>query len=195
MKAVRAAGMLVVCGLAMAGNAVAAGRAAAPSAQEIAAKPELVVAAIQNQNAEDSAAIVVGALKAVFASDWPEAKKRQHCVAIVAHAVAAKGKEAAPMMGFVAARIPPAWLPVVAATAVVAAGDNSPALAKAMLEAVAGDAALVEACRAACADPSSVLSPAEIAIIRMITLPTPSQSLSKAPPLPVPRPAEKYSGQ
>jgi len=180
----------------MAGNSARAEETAAPSAQEIAAQPKLVVAAIQKLNAEDSAAIVTQALTAVLASDWPEAKKREQIIALITYAVAAKGHKAGPMMRIVASGVPAAWLPLVAATAVVAAGDNSPAIAAAMLEAVAGDAALVEACRAACANPSSVLSPTEIGIIRGIILPSPSAAPAKAPPLPtIIRGAERYSGQ
>jgi len=196
MKIVRAVGMLAVCGLVMGGSAMAAAEVKAPSPQEIAAKPELVVAAIRDRNVEASAAIVMQSLTAVFTSDWTEAKKRQQVIALISYAVASKGKDAAAMMGLVAARVPAAWLPLVAATAVVAAGDNSPAVAKAMLEAVAADAQAAAACRAACANPSTVLSSAEMRIVRGITLPTPSALPAKASPLPtVIRAAEKYPGQ
>jgi hypothetical protein len=196
VKTARSIVLMVVCGLALCGNALTAMAAPEPGAREIAAKPELVASAIRDRNAGDSAATVVQALTAVLSSDWSEAKKREQVIALIAYAVAAKGTNAAPMMGLVAAGVPPAWLPVVAATAVVASGDNSPAVADAILAAVAGNAALAEACRAACANPSSVLSPAEIVIIRDITLPEPAQVHVKAPPLPTTiRPAEKYSGQ
>lgn len=196
MKIIRSVELLALCGLAMAGSAVAAGEVVAPGPREIADKPALVVAAINNQNVEDSAVIVAQALLAVFSSDWPEARKREHTVALVAHAVAAKGMEAAPMMGIVAARVPSAWLPIIAATAVVAAGDHSPAVARAMLVAVAGNAQISEACRAACENPSTLLSPTEIGVVRGIILPMPSATPAKAPPLPtIIRPAELYAGQ
>ncbi len=196
MKTICGVGMLVLCGLLIAGGALAAGEVAVSSPQEIAAKPELVVAAIRNQNAEDSAATVAQALTAVFTSDWTEATKRQHVIALITYAVAAKGMEAAPMMGIVAAGIPAAWLPVIAATAVLAAGDNSPAVAKGMLAAVADNAQASAACRAACENPSTVLSPPEIGSVRGIILPTPSAAPAKAPPLPtIIRPAEQYPGQ
>ncbi len=189
-------GMWVVCGLALAGSAMAAGEARAPSAQDIAAKPELIVAVIRHQNAQDSATVVGQALAAIFASDWQEANKRSHVISLVTYAVATKGKDAAPMMGLVAAGMPPAWLAVVAATAVMAGGDNSPAVANAMLAAVAGNAQAVAACRTACASPSTVLSPTEIGMVRAVTLPTPPQAPAKAPPLPtIIQPAEKYPGQ
>ncbi len=196
MKTICGVGVLVVCGLAMVGDALAAGEVAASSPREIAAQPELVVAAIRGQNAEDSAATVAQALTAVFTSDWTEAEKRQHVIALITYAVAAKGMEAAPMMGIVAAGVPSAWLPVIAATAVLAAGDHSPAVAKAMLAAVDGNAQASDACRAACANPSTVLLPTEIGTVRGIILPTPSAAPAKAPPLPtIIRPAEQYSGQ
>src|ERR1035437_470497 len=103
MKTIRLLGMLLVCGLVMEGSAVAAGKAPAPSALEIAAKPELVVAAIQNQSVSNSAAIVVAALNAVLASELSDATKRERVIAIVAYAVAAEGNAAASMMGIVAA--------------------------------------------------------------------------------------------
>lgn len=196
MKTIRSVGLLALCGLLMADVALGVGEVAAPSPQEIAAKPELVVAAIKDQNAQDSAAIVAQSLLAVFSSDWSEAKKREHTVALVTYAVAAKGMEAAPMMRLMSARVPSAWLPVIAATAIVAAGDNSPAVAKAMLAAVAGNTQASEACRAACENPSTVLSPPEIAAVRGIILPTPSAAPAKVPPLPtIIRPAEPYAGQ
>ena len=196
MKTIRRVGMLVLCGLVMAGSAVGAGDVAAPSPQEIADKPELVVAAIRNQNVEASAAIVVQSLTSVFTCDWTEAKKRQHVIALITYAVAAKGRDAAPMMGLVAAGVPSAWLPVIAATSVVAAGDNSPAVVAAMLEAVAGNAEAAAACRAACANPSTILSPPEIGAVRGIILPTPSAAPAKAPPLPtIIQAAETYEGQ
>ena len=196
MNTIRLVGLLVVCGLVMAGSAVAAGEVAAPSPQEIADKPALVVAAIKDQIAQDSAAIVVQSLTAIFTSDWAEAKKRQQVIALITYAVAAKGMEAAPMMGIVAARVPSAWLPVIASTAVVAAGDHSPAVASAMLDAVAGNAEAAAACRAACANPSTVLSPPEIGAVRGIILPTPSAAPAKAPPLPtIIQAAETYEGQ
>lgn len=196
MKTIGRFGMLVVCCLVMAGSAVAAGEVAASSPQEIAAKPQLVVAAIRNQKVEVSAAIVVQSLTSLFTCDWTEAKKRQHVIALITYAVAAKGKDAAPMIGIVAAKIPSAWLPVVSATAVVAAGDNSPAVAAAMLKAVADNPKAAAACRAACANPSTVLSPPEIGITRGIMLPTPSTAPAKAPPLPtIIQPAETYPGQ
>jgi hypothetical protein len=196
MNTIRLVGLLVVCGLVMAGRAGGAGEVAAPSSQEIADKPALVVAAIKGQTAQDSAAIVVQSLTAIFTSDWTEAKKREHVIALITYAVAAKGQDAAPMMGLVAAGVPSAWLPVIAATSVIAAGDNSPAVAAAMLEAVAGNAEAAAACRAACENPSTVLSPTEIGIVRGIILPTPSAAPAKAPPLPtIIRPAEQYPGQ
>lgn len=196
MKTIHSVGLSIVCGLVMAGSTLAAGEAAVSSPREIADKPALVVAAINKQNAERSAAIVAQALLDIFSSDWPDAKKRDHTVALVTYAVAAKGLEAAPMMGLVAARVPSAWLPVLAATAIVAAGDNSPTVAKAILAAVAGNAQTSEACRAACENPSTVLSPTEIGVVRGIILPTPSAAPAKAPPLPtIIRPAEQYSGQ
>ena len=196
MKTARPFGLVMLCGSILCGRAVAGGAAAAPNAPALAARPAAIIAALRHRGAEDSAAVLVGALEAVFAADWSEAKKQERCVALVAYAVAAKGKEAAPMMRIVASGVPPAWLPLIAATAVVAAGDNSPAVAKAMLEAVAVDPQASEACRAACANPSTVLLPTEMGIIRGITLPTPSEAPSKAPPLPtILRSAEKYLGQ
>jgi hypothetical protein len=196
VKTVHKVGMLVLCGLVVAGSKLAAGEVAASSPREIAAKPELVVVALRGQSAEDSAAIVVQFLAEVFVSDWSESKKRECVIALITYAVAAKGMEAAPMMGIVAARVPSAWLPVIAATAVLAAGDHSPAVAKAMLAAVADNAQASAACRAACENPSTVLSPTEIGTVRGIILPTPSAAPAKAPPLPtIIRPAEQYSGQ
>jgi len=195
MKTIRSGGLLALCGLLMAGS-VAAGEVAAPSPQEIAAQPEMVVAALRDRTVEASGSIVAQALAAVFAADWPEKLKRERCIALVAYAVAAKGRDAAPMMGIVAGQVPAAWLPVVAATAVVAAGNHSPAVAEAMLAALAGNAPALDACRAACADPATVLLPAEIAVIRGIMLPTPSQTSPKAPPLPTSlQPADTYEGQ
>ena len=204
MKTVRSVVLLMVCGLTLCGRAWAADADASKhSAQEIAAKPELIVTAIQGQTAENAAAIVAQALTAIFSSDLTDAKKRENVIALIAYAVATMGPEAAPMMGLVAAGAPPSWLPVIAATAVVAAGNDSPAVAQAMLDAVAGNAELVEACRAACANPSTVLSQAEMAIILGIALQTPAQTTVKAPPLPTNlrraqthiRSAVKYSGQ
>ncbi len=213
MRTICRVGVGVVCGLLVAGGALAAGEAAASTPQEIAAKPELVVAAIRGQNAEDSSAIVMLSLVEIFASDWSESKQRERVISLITCAVAAKGMEAAPMMGIVAARVPSAWLPLIAATAVLAAGDHSPAVANAMLAAVADDAQASDACRAACENPSSVLSPTEIGMVRGILLPTPSAAPAKAPPLPttiragdaasakapplptILRPAERYLGQ
>jgi len=194
MKTIRSVVLLVMCGLIVAGGAVAAGADKTPSAREIAAKPELIVVAILNQDAAASAAIVAGALEAIFSSNWSEAKKREQCIAVVTYAVAAKGKDAAAMMGIVAARVPAAWLPVIAATAVVAAGDSSSAVAQAMLDAVGGNAALAEACRAACAKPATVLTSSEIGSVRGILLSRVSPGVVKALPTII-KPANKYSGQ
>jgi hypothetical protein len=188
--------MFVACGLLMAGQARAEGEPAVPSARDISATPELVVAAIRDQSVERSAAIVVAALDALLATDWSEARKREHCIALITYAEAIKGKDAAPMMRLVIARVPPAWRALIAATAVVAAGDNSPAVAKAILEAVAGNAQDAESCRSACDNPTTVLLPTEVGVVRGIMLPTPTQAPAKAPPLPtIIRPADLYPGQ
>lgn len=172
MKTIRSVSLLAFCALVMAGSAMVVGDAAASTPQQIAANPELVVAAIQGQNAEASAAIVAQALSAIFASDWSAAVKRERCIALIAYAVAAKGRDAAPMMGLVVGQVPAAWLPVVAATAVVAAGDNSPAVADAMLAALAGNAQALAACREACNHPWTILRPGEMTYVRGITLPS-----------------------
>ncbi len=196
MKIVHRVGMLVLCGFVVAGSAPAAGNLAPSSPREIADRPERVVAVIRGQNVGDSAAIVVQSLAEIFTSERSEPKKRERVISLITYAVAAKGLEAAPMMGIVAARVPSAWLPVIAATAVLAAGDHSPAVAQAMLAAVADNAQASDACRAACEHPSTVLLPTEIGMIRGIILPTPSAAPAKAPPLPtLIRPAEKYRGQ
>jgi len=164
--------------------------------QEIADKPELVVSAIRNQDAEKAAGIVLKALAAIQATKWSDAKKRQHTVALITYAVAAKGNNAGPMMGLVAAGIPAASLPLVAATAVVAAGDNSPAVANAIVAAVANNTQSAEAARSACDSPTTVLLPTEVGTIRGTILPTPTQAPAKAPPLPtIIKGAEKYPGQ
>lgn len=190
------AGMWAACSLVMAGTALAADVAGQSNPQDMAKNPESIVAAIRHQSVQESAAIVGRALAVIFSSDWPEAKKREHCIALVTYAVALKGQEAAPMMRILRSLIPPARVPLVAATAVIAAGDNSPAVAKAMISVLAADAQAAEDCRSACANPSTVLLPTEIGIVRGITLPTPSVAPAKAPPLPtIIRAAEKYSGQ
>ena len=195
MKAVRAVCILAVCGLALASRAETE-TVRGPDAAQIAAKPELVVAAVRNMDTDHAATVVVGALEAILGSDWSDEKKRERCIALITYAEAARGKEAASLMALVMRRVPAAWRPLVAATAVVAAGSASPDVAKAILEAVAGDPASVEACRAACATPSSILLPTEMGLVRGIMLPTPSQAPAKAPPLPtIIRPAEKYPGQ
>jgi hypothetical protein len=196
VKTICGVGLLVLCGVVVAGSALAAGDVAALSPREIADKPEMVIEAIRDRNAEDSAAIVVKSLAEILASDWSEAKRRESVISLITYAVAAKGMDSAPMMGILAARVPSAWLTVIAATAVLAAGDNSPSVAKAMLTALDGDTARAESCRTACANPSTVLLPTEIGTVRGIILPTPSAAPAKAPPLPtIIRPAEQYSGQ
>jgi hypothetical protein len=196
MKIMRTVGMWIVCGMTLLSQVLAEGKAPPPSAQAIADKPERVVPALHNQNATESAAIVVQALTVIISSDWSEAKKRANTITLITYAVATQGLEAAPMMRIVLIHIPAAWLPLVAATAVLAAGDNSPAVAKAMLESLAGNEPATEACRAACANPSTVLLPTEIGAVRGIILPTPSQAPAKAPPLPtIIQGADKYLGQ
>ena len=74
-----------------------------------------------------------------------------------------------------------------------------------MIDAVAGNKALADACKSACDNPTSILHPTEIGTIRNTILPAPSQAPAKAPPLPtiirggdVPAiisSAEKYPGQ
>ncbi len=174
--------------------AAGVGRQATP--QEIAETPELVVSAIRNEDAKKAAAIVVKALAAIQSTKWSDAKKRQHTVALITYAVAAKGNNAGPMMGLVAAAIPAASLPLVAATAVVAAGDNSPAVANAMVAAVASNTQSADATHSACNNPTTVLLPTEVGTIRGTILPTPTQAPAKAPPLPtIIKGAEKYPGQ
>ncbi len=196
MKTISMIGLIVTFGLLVANGSGAAEKAAMPDFKKIAAEPEMIVSAIRHQTVEASAAMVGQTLAVIFSSDWPEEKKRGQCTALITFAVAAKGKEAAPMMHIVTSLLPPARVPLVAATAVIAAGDYSPAVAKAMLAALSTDAQTAEACRSACANPSTVLLPTEIGIIRGITLPTPTQAPAKAPPLPtIIRAAEKYPGQ
>ncbi len=190
MKTMRLLGVLMACGLAMAGSALAAGAPVAPTAAEIAAKPELVGAAIQGQNASKSAAIVVAALNAVNSSELSEAAKSELIIAIIANAVLAKGNGAASMMGLVVANVSSAWLPVVAAAAVVAAGNQSAAVGNAMQTAMAGNATASAAIAAAIANPSSVLQTSGIGIIHGITQPAPVQSHATTPP-----PAPLYEGQ
>ena len=167
-----------------------------PGLQEIAAHTELVVAAIRDLTVESAATIVLQVQAVILASDLQEPQKRARVVSLITYAVVAKGKLAAPMMGLVAAGTPPGWLAVIAATAVVAAGDSSPAVAKAMVTAVAGDAQAAGNCTAACANPASVLTSADLGILRGITLPTTPQVPTKAPPLPTYiQEATKYPGQ
>ncbi len=192
MKTMRLLGVLLACGCAMAGGALAAGQAVAPTAGEIAAKPELIVAAIQDQTASNSAAIVTAALNAVSLSELSEATKRERIIAIIAYAVSSKGSAAAPMMGLVAAHVSPVWLPVVAATAVVAAGNQSAAVASAMQTALAGNATATAALGVAFANPSAVLQTTGNGIVHAITLPAVQlQVPANKPPLPAPL----YEGQ
>ncbi len=174
----------------------AAGVVRPSTPEEIARNPVLIVRAIQNQDARASALLLVRTLTAIQAIQWSEDKKRQSTVAVITYAVAAKGNAAGPMMGFVASQIPVASLPLVAATAVVAAGDNSPAVANAMVAAMAGNEQAAEATRTAAANPTTVLLPTEVGVIRGTVLPTPTQAPAKAPPLPtIIQGAEKYPGQ
>ena len=200
MKAIEA--IVAIC-LVLAGSTMTAGAANSSNPKDIAANPELVVAAIKDQDAQKSATIVAKSLAAIQASNWSDAKKRENSIALITYAVAAKGMDSAPMMSLVAGLVPSASLPLVAATAVVAAGDSSPAVAEGMLAAVAANQQASEACQAACASPTTVLLPTEVGVVRGIILPTPTQAPAKAPPLPtiIPQgpdivsPGEKYLGQ
>ncbi len=190
-------GILMVVCFVLVANVMADNVVRSATPQEIAEKPELIVDAIKNQNAEKSADMVVKALAVILATDWDEARKRENITLLITYAVATKGKEAAPMMGLVAGRIPQASLSVVAATAVIAAGDNSPAVANAIVAAAGNNVQAADISRAACANPSTILSPAEIGVVRGVTLPTPTQAPAKAPPLPtiIVKGAGKYPGQ
>ena len=197
MKAVRAVGALVVCGVVMVGSTWGADvKVVRDIFRRIADVHSLIVATIRDQNAEDSAATGIGAMKAQFEAGLPAQDTREHCIGIVTYGVVSKGLTAAPMMGIWDAAVPPAQMPFVAATAVVAGGDNSPGIAKAMIDAVgAGNAQAGDVCRAACADPSTVLSPSEMGIIRGIMLTSSPASATASPMWTTLRPAEKYSGQ
>lgn len=196
MKTIRLTGLLVTWGVVLAGSSSGSVEPRVPGAQEIAEHTELVIEALRGQSAAGAATIVLQAETAILASKWQTPHKRTQVVTLITYAVAAEGKDAASMMGLVAAGTPPAWLKVIAATATMAAGESSSAVAKAMLAAVAGDAQAVETCRAACANPATVLSPAELGTLRGLTLPTPSLVPAKSPLLPTYIPtAEKYPGQ
>jgi hypothetical protein len=196
MKKIHLMGLTVSCCVVLFGSAPRVAAAPLPGTEEIAAHAELVVPAIRGQPVAASAAIVLQVQALILAADWPETRKRAQVIALITYAVAAKGNEAAPMMGLVAAGTPPAWLAVIAATAVMAAGNSSPTVAKAMIAAVAGDAQAAGTCTAACANPATVLAAADLGVVRGITLPTPTQVPAKAPPLPtLIQQATKYPGQ
>ena len=196
MKIVRVMSLLLAGGMAMTGYVPGAIVPQPPKPQEIAENTELVIPAIRDQAAGAAAAIVLQAQAAILATDWQAPRKRAQMIALITYAVAAKGKDAAPMMSIVVANTPPVWLAVIAASAIMAAGDSSPAVAKAMLAAVAGDPQAAGTCRAACSNPATVLTAGDLGVVRGIMLPTPSQVPAKAPPLPtIIRSAEKYPGQ
>ncbi len=200
MKAIEA--IVAIC-LVLAGSTMAARAANSSNPKDIAANPESIVAAIKNQDAKASATLVAKTLAAIQASNWSDAKKRESSIALITYAVAAKGMESGPMMSLVAGLVPPQSISLVAATAVVAAGDNSSSVAEGMLAAVAANTQASEACQAACSSPTTVLLPTEVGVVRGIILPTPTQAPAKAPPLPtiIPEgpsivlPGEKYPGQ
>ncbi len=189
-------GLLLIGGVVLAANVSGAAESQSLGLQEIAAHTELVIPAIRDLPVESAAALVLQVQAVILASDMPEPQKRARVVSLITYAVVAKGKLAAPMMGLVAAGTPAGWLAVIAATAVVAAGDSSPSVAKAMVAAVAGDAQAAGTCTAACANPASVLTSTDLGVLRGITLPTTSQVPTKAPLLPVYiQEATKYPGQ
>ena len=189
--------IVLMCTFVLTGSVLAEKVIRPPTPKEIAENPELIVDAIKDLNSEKAAGMVVKVLDVIRTINWSEARKREATTALIAYAVAAKGAGAAPMMGAVAKQVPAASLPLIAATAVVAAGDNSPAVANAIIAAAGNNTQVADASRAACANPSAVLSPSEIGAVRGIILPTPSQAPAKAPPLPtiIPQGAQKYPGQ
>lgn len=165
------------------------------------ATPESVAEAISGLDAQASADIVVQALQGVLDSEMSDAEKREMVIAITAKSVATAGAQSAAMMAAVVARVPPVWVPVIVATSVVASGDNSPAVATAMVGALEGNADLQAAARAAAAVPTTALQPAEVRIIRTIAAPAPVlgqaplQNADESPDATFIQPAEKYSGQ
>lgn len=196
MKIERLMGLILVGGVVLAGNVSGAVEAQRPEIQEIASHTELVIPAIRDLTVESAAALVLQVQAVILTSDLQGIQKRARIVSLITYAVAAKGKLAAPMMGLVAAGTPAGWLAVIAATAVVAAGESSPAVAKAMVAAVVGNAQASGTCTAACANPASVLTSTDLGILRGITLPTTPQVPTKAPPLPTYiQEATKYPGQ
>jgi len=164
------------------------------------ATPESVAAAIYGQNAETAADVVIQALQSVVDSDMTDAEKRDLIIAITAKAVVTSGTQAAAMMAKVIKGVPPVWVPVIVASSVVAAGDNSPAVAVAMVEALEGNPELQSAARSAAAAPSSTLKPAEIRNVRTIAVQTQmqlqaAQNAGEPPVFTFVQPAQKYSGQ
>lgn len=138
------------------------------------ATPDSVAAAIQGLDAQASADIVVRAIQDVLASDLSDATKRGICIGITAKAVSAAGSEkAASMMAAVIKRVPSTWVPVVVGAAVVASGDNSPAVTLAMIEALEENPSLQSAARSAAAVPF-VLQQAEIRAVRVTVGAAPS---------------------
>lgn len=160
------------------------------------ATPESVAAAMDGQDTQASASIVAEALKGVLDSEMTEAEKRELVIAITGKAVVTAGAGAAEMMALVVKDVPSAWVPVIVATAVVSSGDQSSAVAVAMVGALEGTPEVQTSARAAAASPSSVLTPVEIRTVRSAAVQAQAPGVQQSEDAPVfIQPAEKYEGQ